>query len=92
MTKLAVETLPDLSRCSLPTAVRWMEQAGFRFHDVEGGGGYREFRHPDGSEIWIRPSGEIVRLGPKVTGKHRARYDQRGKKTASNNTGEKLSP
>lgn len=82
--------LPDLSGRSFTTAIRWILRDGFLFHNATAGG-YREFRHPDGSTIWIRPDGEIVRLGHKVTGtKYRQRYDQWGSPTASHNTGEKI--
>lgn len=91
--KPAAQTLVDLSRTSLPTAVRWLERAGFLFRGATDGG-YREFRHPDGSVIWIRPNGEVVRTGPRVastsgSGKRfRHRFNQTGQRTELHSTGE----
>jgi len=28
-------------------------------------GGYQQWDHEDGSQVWVRPNGEIVRTGPK---------------------------
>lgn len=75
---IAAQTLPD---------------AGFVFrHETKGG--YGRLVHEDGSQVWIKPSGDVVRLGPKVKAqsgkKYHPRFDQRGKVTKSHSTGEKL--
>lgn len=90
--KLAVESLADLTGKPHPVVLGRLKTAGFVCHSTTVGG-YTLFRHPDGSELWIRPSGEIVRLGPKImtTDKsrmYRPRYDQHGNRTESHNTGE----
>lgn len=92
--KLSVQTLADLTGLSMPQAVRWLERDGFAFHHATRGG-YREFRHADGCIVWVRPSGEIVRLGPRVTPsaggkKYRPRYDRSGRKTAAHSSAEVL--
>lgn len=90
MTKLAVETLADLSGVAETVALIRITAAGFLLHGTTRGG-YREWRHPDGSAIWIRPSGEVIRLGPHTPGKkHRQRYDQIGDKTTTHSTGEAI--
>src|SRR4029077_8190160 len=94
VTKLAVQTLADLTGISPYTAFQRLKRAGFSFHS-ETRGGYRKFLHPDGSMIWIRPSGEIMRLGPPITPKgggkkYRHRYNQHGDRTSSHSTGEVL--
>ncbi len=87
----AVETLPSLHGMAASTAERTLASAGFRFaHQT--GGGYREYKHPDGSVVWFRPDGEVVRTGPRIPGasgkKYRRRYDQHGKQTDLHSTGE----
>lgn len=89
---LAVESLADLTDKPQPVALARLAAAGFVAHH-ETVGGYALFRHRDGCELWIRPSGEIVRLGPKImaTDKskmYRPRYDQHGKQTDQHSTGE----
>lgn len=59
-------------------------------------GGYTHYKYPDGSEIVIRPDGEIIRLsapryepnGARIN--KGARLDQNGHPTQSHNTGEKV--
>ena len=91
--KLAVQALPDLTGTTLDQAIRQIERAGFLFHGLARGS-YREWRHPDGSAIWIRPAGGVVRLGPRVATragkKYRRRYDQSGNLTTSHTTGETI--
>ena len=38
---------------------------GFRYHNTTKGG-YVRYDHPDGSRIWVRPDGQVIRLGPKI--------------------------
>ena len=45
--------------------IQVLQRAGFRLHGITQGG-YVRFRHADTSEIWIRPSGEVLRLAPRV--------------------------
>jgi hypothetical protein len=94
MTKLAVQTLPDLTDATKTVVTRRLVSAGFEPHRITRGG-YAEFRHPDGSAIWIRPSGEVIRLGPRVASasgkKYRRRYDQYGHVTSLHSTGEVVS-
>ncbi len=80
-----------------------LKKEGFSFQS-QSQGGYRKYRHPDGSEVQIRPNGEVVRLGPKQNAgqrgekAYRNRYDQNGEiieydpsgKINNHNTGEKI--
>jgi hypothetical protein len=55
------------------------------------------YRHPGGGEIQIRPDGEVIRLGPKVTPEgggrpYSPRLDSEGNRTPSHNTGEFVAP
>lgn len=93
---IAAQSLPDLTGMSEPDALREIERAGFSFHS-QTAGGYRQFRHPDDSVVWIRPDGEIVRTGPRQVSsasssgkKFRPRYDQLGDRTEQHRTGETL--
>lgn len=87
---IAASLVPDLNGLSETEALAHLDSAGFVFRHVTQGG-YREFRHADGSRIWIRPDGEVIRLGPKVPGrKYRSRYDARGVLTEEHSTGEKI--
>jgi predicted RNA binding protein YcfA (HicA-like mRNA interferase family) len=90
---IAAQMLPDLTGWTGVEAVQVIEGTGFAFHHTTRGG-YDQFVHPDGSQVWIKPNGEVVRLGPKVKGraskKYRPRFDQYGNLTKSHSTGEKL--
>ena len=70
-----------------------MEEQGFKYKKRTKGG-YEKFHHPDGSRIYIRPNGEIVRTGKKVISKEGRKYAPRispgGKRTESHSTGEKI--
>ncbi len=89
----AVETLPSLHGMPTSTAERTLARDGFRF-TAKTGGGYRRYDHPDGSVVWFRPDGEVIRLGPRIpsaSGKKFApRYDQHGKRTELHSTGERV--
>jgi RHS repeat-associated protein len=90
----ASEKLPNLTGKSREEADKELEDAGFS-PKGETKGGYKEYRHPDGSRIWIRPNGDIVRLNPKVQpeggGKgYRPRIGPDGTRIGTHNTGEKL--
>jgi RHS repeat-associated protein len=100
--KHGAENLPDLTGKSGEDAEKALEEAGFE-RGSKTSGGYERWRNSDGSEIWVRPDGEIVRLGPKeipegkTFGKdkmYRPRYGPNGKRLGpgdSHNTGEILS-
>lgn len=85
---IAAQKVPDLDGLTIDTAEAMIKDAGFEFHH-ETRGGYREYRHRDGSGIWIRPSGEVVRLGPR-NGKYRQRYNSDGNQTDRHSTGETI--
>lgn len=77
----AARTLTNLTGKTKSEAITILTAQGFQFKSSTTGG-YESFDHPDGSIIHIRPSGEIVRTGPKIlatNGKYyRRRYDQFG--------------
>jgi len=78
---VASQQLPNLTGKPKSEALVIMAEQGFVFK-TKTEGGYETFEHSDGSLIHIRPSGEIVRTGPKIKsdrGKsYRRRYDQFG--------------
>jgi hypothetical protein len=82
----AAKDLPDLTDLDGSEVDKILKDAGFEPPSRETEGGYREWRHPDGSRINIRPDGEITRTGPKQPQSHdphnspwvRPRYDQFG--------------
>lgn len=94
MTKCAAQGLPNCTGVPGIKFIKKLSRAGFVSYGKTRGG-YLEFRHTDGSVIWIRPNGEIVRLGPKIAGttgkKYRPRFDQYGEKTHTHSTGEIVS-
>ena len=56
-------------------------------------GGYEKYYHPDGSQVQIRPNGEITRSAPNAGGGYRPRVDQFGKvipRSSPHSTGEIL--
>ncbi|MFB2836036.1 PASTA domain-containing protein [Floridanema evergladense] len=61
----AASSLPNLTGKSKTEAITILNVQGFQFKSSTSGG-YETFEHPDGSIIHIRPSGEIVRTGPKI--------------------------
>jgi len=89
----AAQMLPDLTGLDGEEAVQVLDGNGFELHHTTKGG-YDQFVHPDGSQVWVKPNGEIVRLGPKIKGRsikaYRPRFDQYGNRTKSHSTGEKL--
>ena len=58
--------VPNLSGFSLKKADEAIYKAGYKRRGDMIRGRYIEYRHLDGSKIWIRPNGEIVRGGPKI--------------------------
>lgn len=92
---IAVKTVQDLTGLTGPEAEELLEDAGFFFRK-ETAGGYLRYIHADGSQMWIRPDGEVIRLGPKVKGKsgkkYHPRFNQYGNTTKLHSTGEKLIP
>ena len=90
----AAQRLPDLTGEDFSAAERVILEAGFSPRSRTRGG-YIEFRHPDGSKLWVRPTGELVRMGPKVQSTmfrrfYNPRFDQHGKPTELHSTGEVL--
>ncbi len=93
----AAQELPNLTGKTLSEALIILINQGFQFK-TQTQGGYETFQHPDGSQIHIRPNGEIVRTGPKIKagdGKsYRRRYNQYGNQiefvsgAKTHNTGE----
>jgi len=74
----AASRLPNLQGMDRADAHIAIRSQGFQLHGTTSGG-YVRYRHPDGSEIWIRPNGEVMRLGPRPPGqRHRPRYDSSG--------------
>lgn len=97
----AAQQLPNLTGKTLIEAIAILNNQGFQFK-TKTASGYETYQHPDGSQIHIRPNGEIVRTGPKLqdsSGKsYRRRSDQYGNKIKfipganTHNTGEILNP
>ena len=95
----ASQRLPNLTGKTHSEALTILSNQGFEFK-TQTQGGYETFQHPDGSQIHIRPNGEIVCTGPKikaVDGKsYRRRYNQHGEQIEfvsganTHNTGEIL--
>lgn len=90
---MAVRALLDLTGFTEFGALAVIRGAGFTFLRVTKGG-YHKYVHEDGSQIWIRPNGEVIRLGPKVRArdgkKYHPRFDQHGNATKLHSTGEYL--
>lgn len=61
----AASSLPNLTGKTKSEAITILSAQSFKFKSSTTGG-YETFEHPDGSIIHIRPSGEIVRTGPKI--------------------------
>jgi hypothetical protein len=73
-----------------------LREGGYEYHGTTKGG-YVQYRNPDGSVVWIRPNGEVIRLAPKVTpsggGKpYNPRIDAGGKRISTHNPGEFVNP
>ncbi|HEY6805045.1 MAG TPA: RHS repeat-associated core domain-containing protein [Pyrinomonadaceae bacterium] len=91
----AAERLPNLTGKTRTEARKILEEGGFENKGTTSGG-YEKWYHEDGSRVQIRPNGEVVRSGPKITPtgggpKYRPRIGQDGNPTSSHNTGEKVS-
>lgn len=73
---------------------RFLRSLGAEVHTTAGG--YTRYRFPDTSEVWIRPSGEVVRLpqreyGPQGQRTNKgARPDENGVLTSNHTTGERV--
>lgn len=74
-------------------AKKILKDAGFKPQSITKGG-YEQWRHPDGSRIWIRPDGEVIRLGPKTVSPEgnsfRPRFNPDGSPSSTHNTGERI--
>lgn len=57
----AAQRLPNLDQVPRDEAVGTLAAAGFE-STARTPGEYERWRHPDGSNVWIRPNGEIVRV------------------------------
>ncbi|WP_216905939.1 PASTA domain-containing protein [Nocardia noduli] len=91
-TSSAAAKVPNLQGKTLDEAERAIENQGFT-QKGETTGGYRRYVHSDGSQVWIRPDGEVIRLGPKVDpGPNAKNYHPRigpdGQLTDKHSTGE----
>ena len=53
-------------------------------------GGYTQYKFADGSEVWIRPNGEVVRVPAPGTAPAGTRIRPGGDLTTSHSTGEKV--
>lgn len=59
-------------------------------------GGYTRYKFPDSSEVWIRPTGEVVRLPRREYDRQGQRtykgawLDENGALTVTHTTGEKV--
>ncbi len=91
----AAGQLRDLTGKTRAEAEQALKDAGFEHHSTTSGG-YTRYRHPDGSDVWIRPNGEIVRTPPRqyapdgrVSNKGE-RFGPDGRPTSQHNTGETL--
>ncbi|ESP94651.1 RHS repeat domain-containing protein [Pseudoalteromonas luteoviolacea] len=60
----ASQGLPDLTGLSGEVAEDVLGDNGFGKTKTTKGG-YQQWDHEDGSQVWVRPNGEIVRTGPK---------------------------
>jgi len=91
----SVLSLPNLSGRTEAEALEELKNIGFVYKSTTKGG-YQQFKHPDGSIVWIRPNGEVTRSGPVVLSsegkKYNPRFDQHGNKinVDKHNTGEFL--
>ncbi|MEU7749689.1 polymorphic toxin-type HINT domain-containing protein, partial [Nonomuraea sp. NPDC049158] len=88
----SVATLPNLHGKSLAEAEQEIYSRGFTFKS-ETKGGYRRYDHSDGSVLWIRPNGEVQRIGPKIDPgpnqkNYSVRYGPDGKVATGHSTGE----
>nr|WP_319668477.1 RHS repeat-associated core domain-containing protein [Streptomyces ipomoeae] len=57
--------LPNMNGKTLDEARAELEGKGFTLHS-ESESGYIRYRHEDGSEVYIRPDGEVMMLAPKT--------------------------
>jgi RHS repeat-associated protein len=85
-------TISNLHGKNLAEAEQAMFGQGFSFTS-ETKGGYRRYDHSDGSQIWIRPNGEVQRLSPSISPgpnqkNYRQRYGPDGQVTQEHSTGE----
>jgi RHS repeat-associated protein len=83
-------------RCSRADFHIGLRNRGFRYHGTTRGG-YVQYRRPDGSIVWVRPNGQVIRLGPKVPpsggGKpYNPRVDADGNLIGTHNPPEFISP
>lgn len=59
--RCAAQRLPNLDHMPRREAEDLLRRHGFGLASTTPGG-YARWRHPDGSHVWIRPDGEIVRV------------------------------
>jgi RHS repeat-associated protein len=82
-TTVAAQRLRRLAGLARTEAREVLEKEGFKRKPPSGS--YERWRHPDGSEVRIRPDGEVIRTGPKQwksdgSGKFTPRYGPDGEK------------
>jgi hypothetical protein len=63
-TQIAVKRLRNLAGMSRTLARSELEKLGFK-RKPNTAGGYERWRHADGSEVQIRPDGEVVQTAPR---------------------------
>jgi hypothetical protein len=91
----AAGQLPDLTGKTRPEADKALTDAGFK-HTGTSAGGYENYQHPDGSRVYIRPNGEVIRTPPPEyaadgsRSNKGARVGPDGEPTDKHNTGEIL--
>jgi hypothetical protein len=73
--KPAFGPVPKITRADFHITLR---SQGYEFHHTTRGG-YVLYRHTNGSQIWIKPNGQVIRLGPPIPGSaYRPRIDASG--------------
>jgi RHS repeat-associated protein len=81
-----IPSLNGMSREDADAALR--QQSPTKVHTTTGG--YKQYKFADGSQIWIRPDGEIVRVPAPGTAPAGSRIGPDGDLTSSHSTGERL--
>ena|GEM_PF-1962732 len=60
----AAQGLPDLTGIDGEIAEETLGENGFTKKPTSTAGGYQEWKHKDGSRVFVRPNGEVIRQGP----------------------------
>jgi RHS repeat-associated protein len=83
-----VQNLNGLSRQDADAALKARNPV--KVHTTKGG--YTEYKFEDGSTVWIRTNGEVVRVPAPGTAPPGSRIDPGGNLTGAHSTGEKIGP